>query len=95
MKKRKLDKLDAKQARVLGHVDRIDERIRDRQLEALDEHRQQLLERRDLLAARVERNPGDYLSRRELDDIDRRLAALDTEVRQLRMTDPTGQTGPA
>jgi hypothetical protein len=67
---------------------RIDARIRGRHLEALHEHRQQLLERRDLLAAHVERNPGDYLSRREFDDIDRRLAALDTEVRQLRDAGP-------
>jgi hypothetical protein len=84
MKKRKLDKLEAKQARVLGHVDRIDGHIRGRRLEALDGHRQQLLERRELLAGRVERNPGDYLSRRELKDVERTLAALDAEERQLR-----------
>jgi hypothetical protein len=33
-KKRKLDKLEAKQARVLGHVDRINGRIRERRQEA-------------------------------------------------------------
>jgi hypothetical protein len=32
--KRKLDKLEAKQARVLGHVDRINGRIRERRQEA-------------------------------------------------------------
>lgn len=88
MKKRKLDKLEAKKARVLGQVDRIYEDILGRQLEALDGHHQQLLERRDPLAAHVERNPGDYLRRHELDDLDRRLAALDTELRQLREANP-------
>jgi hypothetical protein len=88
MKKRKLDKLEAKQARVLGHEDRIDERIRGRHLEALDGHRQQLLERRELLAKRVEWNPGDYLSRREFADVERTLAALDAEERALRERPP-------
>jgi hypothetical protein len=84
MKKRKLDKLEAKQARVLGHVDRLDGRIGGRQLEALEGHRQQLLERRELIAKRVERNPDDYISRHEVEDVERRLAALDAEVRALR-----------
>jgi hypothetical protein len=88
MKKRKLDKLEAKKARVLGHVERIDERVRGRHLEALDGHRQQLLERRELLAKRVEWNPGDYLSRREGAGVERRLAALAAEERALRDRPP-------
>jgi hypothetical protein len=47
-------------------------------------HRQQLLERRELVAKRVQRNPDDYLSRHELEEVERRLAALDAEVRALR-----------
>jgi hypothetical protein len=89
MKKRKLDKLEAKQRRVLGHVDRLDEWIRERRLEALDGHRQQLGERRHLLADPVERNPGDYISRRELQDVERRLAVLNAEERELREKRPS------
>jgi hypothetical protein len=66
------------------HVDRPDGRIRGRHLEALDGHRQQLLEHRELLAKRVEQNPDDYLSRRDLEEVERRLSALDAEVRELR-----------
>jgi hypothetical protein len=84
MKKRKLDKLEARQARVLEQVDRVEGRIRERQLEALDEYRRRVRELRDLFAERVEQNPGDYLSRRELADVERRLALLDAEERELR-----------